>query len=246
MSPSRQVRNTLAPLTGRRVVITRPEADAASLAKRLQSLGATPIVVPTIRIEYADPAALDAALATIRQYDWIIFTSRHGVEAVFRRTGKIDGPRVAAIGPSTAAELERHGLQPDAVPAEFVAEAILEKLGDVRGKKILLPRADIARRAIADTLRERGAAVDDIAVYHTRPATDARPDLAGVDAVTFASSSSVKNFLAAGPLPRGARVVCIGPVTAATARECGLEVTEVASDYTEDGLVAALIAALGH
>ena len=228
------------------MVITRPEADAAPLASRLQSLGATPIVVPTIRIEYADPAPLDRALSTIKDYDWIIFTSRHGVAAVFRRTGTIGGPRVAAIGPATAAELERHGVRPDMIPDEFVAEAILQKLGDVAGKKILLPRADIARRAIAETLRERGAAVDDIAVYYTRPATDERPDLAGVDAVTFASSSAVKNFLAAGPMPQGARVVCIGPVTAATARECGLEVTEVASDYTEDGLVAALIAAMDH
>src|SRR5439155_19219799 len=126
-----------------------------------------------------------------------------------------------------------------------VAEAILEALGDVRGQRILLPRADIARRALADGLRERGAIVDEVATYHTLPADAERPSLGEVDAVTFTSSSTVKNFVAAGPVPRGARVVCIGPITARTARELGLEVTEVAGEYTEDGLIAALVAARG-
>jgi uroporphyrinogen III methyltransferase / synthase len=234
----------VSPLAGRRIVITRPEPDAAPLAARLEALGAVPIVVPTIRIEFADPAPLDAALSNLRAYDWIIFTSRNGVEAVFRRTQAISGPRVAAIGRATATELERRGVRPDAIPDEFVAEAILEKLGPVSGKRILLPRSEIARRAIADDLRQDGAVVDDIPVYHTLPENGKRPDLTGVDAVTFTSSSTVKNFIAAGPVPAGAKVVCIGPVTARTAREHGLEVTEVAGEYNEDGLVAALLAAL--
>jgi uroporphyrinogen-III synthase len=234
------------PLAGRRIVITRPEPDARHLADRLQALGAVPIVIPTIRIEFADPKPLDDALANIRSYDWIIFTSRHGVEAVFRRTKAIKGPRVAAIGPATAAELERHGVLPDVVPEEYVAEAVVEKLGDVQGNRILLPRADIARRALADDLRARGAMVEDLPVYRTRAAGDARPDLEGVDAVTFTSSSTVKNFVEGGPVPSGAKIICIGPITASTARECGLEVSEVAGNYTEDGLVAALLAAFGQ
>ncbi len=203
-------------------------------------------MVPTIRIEFADPVPLDAALAKIQSYDWIIFTSRNGVEAVFRRTAAIDGPRVAAIGPATAAELRGHSVEPDLMPEEHVAEALLEGLGNVRDRKILLPRADIARRALADELRQRGATVDDIIAYHTRAAGGTRPDLAGVDAVTFSSSSSVKNFVEGGPVPRSAKMVCIGPITASTARDYGLEVTEVAGDYSEDGLVAALITALGR
>ena len=246
MSRGHTIPGSAAPLAGRRVVITRAETDALPLARRLEGLGAIPLVVPAILVEYADPAPLDAALANIRDYQWIIFTSRHGVEAVFRRISAIQGPRVAAIGPTTTAELQSHGLQPDLVPDVHVAEAILEKLGDVRGSRILLPRADIARRQIADVLRERGATVDDIPVYHTGPAPGARPDLRGVDAVTFTSSSTVKNFLAAGPVPPGAKVVCIGPITAATAREYGLNVTEVAGSYTEDGIVAALLALLGR
>jgi uroporphyrinogen-III synthase len=232
-------------LEGRRIVITRAEADANRLARRLETLGAVPIVVPAIRIEWADPAPLDAALASPVNYDWVIFTSRNGVEAFFRRTNAISGARVAAIGPATAAELRAHGVEPDLIPVDHVAEAIIEALGDVSHQRILLPRADIARRTLADALRERGASVDDIAVYHTRAAGQVRPNLDGVDAVTFTSSSSVKGFLDGGPVPAGAKVVCIGPVTAGTAREHGLETIEVAGDYSEDGLVAALIAALG-
>jgi uroporphyrinogen-III synthase len=131
------------------------------------------------------------------------------------------------------------------VPDEHVAEGLIAGLGDVQGKRILLPRAKIARRMLAEDLRNRGAVVDDIPAYHTLPVEGARPDLAGVDAVTFTSSSTVRHFAQGGPVPEGARVVCIGPQTAATARDLGLTVTEVAGDYTEDGLIAALVAALG-
>lgn len=234
------------PLAGRRIVITRPESDARRLAARLEALGGEPIVAPAIRIEFADPAPLDAALARLPRYQWVIFTSRNGVEAVFRRTDRLAGPRVAAIGPATAAELRQHGVEPDLVPAEYVAEAVLEALGEVGGQRILLPRADIARGALPEGLRARGAVVDEIAVYHTRGADGPRPRLDGVDAVTFTSSSTVRSFLEAGPVPQGAKVVCIGPITAQTARESGLDVTEVAGEYTEDGLVAALVAALGR
>jgi uroporphyrinogen III methyltransferase/synthase len=233
------------PLAGRRIVITRVEADASRLARRLEDLGAVPIIVPTIRIEWADPAPLDAALAGLGSYDWVIFTSRNGVKAFFRRAKTISGTKVAAIGPATAAELRAHGTEPDLIPAEHVAEGIIDALGDVRGQKILLPRADIARRTLPDTLRERGASVDDVVVYHTRAADPVRPNLDGVDAITFASPSSVKGFLDRGPVPAGAKVVCIGPITTRTAREHGLEAIEVAGDYSEDGLIAALIAALG-
>jgi uroporphyrinogen-III synthase len=229
-------------LAGRRIVITRSEGDARSLAQRLEQLGALPIVVPVIRIEWSDPAPLDAALARIAAYDWIIFTSRNGVEAVFRRTTTITGPRIAAIGPATAAELRAHGVKPDLMPNEHLAEAVLEALGTVRGKTILLPQADIARRTLAAGLRERGGTVEEVTVYHTRAEEGPRPALDGVDAVTFTSSSTVRSFLERGPVPAGAKVVCIGPITANTARERGLQAIEVAGDYSEDGLVAALVA----
>ena len=222
--------------------MTRAEPDGRRLAERLESLGAQAVLVPSIRVEFADPGPLDTALRQLAHYHWVIFTSRNGVEAVFRRTATLQGPKVAAVGPVTAAELRRHGVEPDLIPEQHVAEGILEALGGVKGLRILLPQADIARRALVNGLCEQGALVDEVVAYHTRTERAPRPDLRQVDAVTFTSASTVRGFLEAGP--PGAAVVCIGPVTAQTAREHGLEVTEVAGDYSEDGLVAALVAAL--
>jgi uroporphyrinogen III methyltransferase / synthase len=233
-------------LSGRRIVITRPEADAHRLAERLRRLGATPIIAPAIRIHFTDPPELDRALARITAYDWVIFTSRNGVEAVFRRTSNLAGPKVAAIGPATAQALREHGITPDLMPAEYVAEAILQALGSVAGSRFLLPRADIAREALAAGLVERGAVVDEIAAYQTRHVAERPKNLSAVDAVTFTSSSTVRGFLEGGPVPEGVRIVCIGPITARTARECGLMVSAVAEEYTEDGLVAALQAAFAR
>ncbi len=233
-------------LAGRRIVITRPEADAARLADRLRALGAVPVVAPAIRIEFTDPPELDRALSDLTGYQWVVFTSRNGVEAVFRRTGSLAGPKVAAIGPATAEALREHGVAPDLVPAEYIAEAILDALGEVSGLRFLLPRADIAREALADGLRGRGAVVHEIAAYRTSPVADRSAPLGPVDAVTFTSSSTVRGFLAGGPVPAGAKVICIGPITAQTARACGLKVTAVAEQYTEDGLIDALQAAFAR
>lgn len=230
-------------LTGKRIVVTRPQPDAQRLARRLAALGAVPIVAPSISIAFTDPPELGRALRSLERYDWIVFTSKHGVEAVFRLTPSIAGPRVAAIGPATAGALRAHGVAPDVMPGEFVAEAVIEALGEVTGRRLLLPRADIARKALAEGLVARGATVDEIAAYRTVAAGGERPNLDHVDAVTFTSSSTVRGFLDGGPVPAGARVICIGPITAATAREYGLAVTEIAEQYTEDGLIAALVAA---
>jgi uroporphyrinogen-III synthase len=234
-----------APLAGRRIVITRAEQDARKLAARLEGLGAHSIVLPSIRIEFADPESLDAALAHLSDYQWIIFTSRYAVDAVLRRTPRLPGPRVAAVGRSTADALQARGITPSIVPADFVAEALLEALGDVRGARVLLPRADIGRRELPDGLRARGAQVEEIVAYRTVAVASQRPDLSGVDAITFTSSSTVRGFLESGPVPPGAKVICMGRITAQTAREAGLDVYDVAREYTEDGLVAALVAALG-
>lgn len=234
-------------------MITRPRERAQRLAERLRSLGAEPIVFPTVRIEPADPGPLEAAARSLEQYDWIVFTSANGVEAFCARlaaAGKdardLARRKVAAIGPVTAQALRQRGIEPALVPGEYVAEAILGALGEVRGLRFLLPRADIARAALATGLRERGAEVTELAAYRTVGAGAPPPDLTRADAVTFTSSSTVRHFVASGAQAGRAKVVCIGPVTAATARELGLVVHAVATTYTEDGLIEALEGALSR
>jgi uroporphyrinogen III methyltransferase/synthase len=248
----------LRPLFGKRILVTRAREQASELVALLQTLGAEPVELPVIRILPAqDTAPLDEALH--RRYDWIIFTSVNGVEAVWsrlnalRRDARAWGQtRLCAIGPATAEKLAAHGLRADLVPAEYVAEAILAEIGDVAGQRILLPRADLARAALAEGLRQKGAHVDEVTAYHTVTADTTGPQAQTVktllaegrlDAITLTSSSTVRGFaqflhsLPPGPLPA---LACIGPITARTARELGLPVTLVANEYTIKGLVLAL------
>src|SRR5689334_12810379 len=165
------------PLQGKRIVVTRPEAQAGGLAARLRELGAEPIVCPAIAIAPpADYAPLDAAIARMAEYDWLLVTSANGVRALLGRMAQLGRDaqalrdlRVGAIGPATAQALAEHGLEASFVPSAYVAEAILDQIGDVAGRRILLPRADIAREALAAGLRAKGALVDEIAAYRTVP-----------------------------------------------------------------------------
>ena len=242
-------------LAGKRILVTRPRAQAADLCAKLSAQGATPIVFPTIEIApLEDTMQLDQAIHQLAQYQWIIFTSVNGVKALWERlnlTGLKDlsgfAGRIAAIGPATASALQAHNVTVTLIPDEYVAEAIIESIGDVRGQCILLPRADIAREALALELQQRGAFVDEIAAYRTLPA---QPDpngllelQRGVDVITFTSSSTVRNFVALverDSIPSHALIACIGPITANTAHELGLRVDVQATDYTMDGLVAAI------
>ena len=243
-------------LTGKRILVTRPRAQAAVLCDKLSAQGAAPIVFPTIEIALLDDyAVLDHAIRQLAQYQWLIFTSVNGVKAFWDRLNLTGFQnllgftgRIAAIGPATASALQAHDVTITLIPDEYVAESIVENIGAVRGQHILLPRADIAREALAVELQKRGAIVDEIAAYRTLPA---QPDPDGlrelqcsVDVITFTSSSTVRNFVALvgedAILP-GAIIACIGPITADTAREFGLRVAVMAAEYTMDGLVAALV-----
>ena len=251
----------MTPLAGRRILITRPRAQAADLCARLAALGAEPIVFPTIEITpLEDTALLDRAIDQLSTYHWIIFTSVNGVAAFGDRltaAGKdaqaLNGIRVAAIGPATAKALADRGLQPRFIPDEYIAEAIVEGIGEMSGQHILLPRADIAREMLAIELERRGAVVDEITAYRTLPAAPDPTGLTelrrGVDAITFTSSSTVRNFVALagrdGHSPHTV-VACIGPITANTARELGFRVDVVATQYTTEGLVQALADHFSH
>ena len=250
------------PLFGKRVLVTRPRAQAAALA----DLGADPIEAPMIRIEPPeDEGPLEAACAAVGSFDWIVFTSVNGVDAFLGRL--LAGPRdvralgtsrLCAVGPATAARLRRHGLVVDLMPAEHRAEAAaaaLRRDHDVAGARILLPRADIARPALPDELRRTGAEVVDVAAYRTVPVTDAEGiDVARmlregrIDVVTFTSASTVRSLAArvrpatAADLLAGVVVASIGPVTAAAARRLGVDTTVMPSTFTVPALVEAIAA----
>lgn len=238
------------PLLGRRVVVTRTRAQASQLSRALRDQGAEPVEVPLIEVGPPSDggAALTAALAEVGSYDWLVLTSPNGVERTFAHlpdARALGGVRVAAIGPGTAAALARCRVVADLVPERYVAESLLEALPDGPGR-VLLSRAEEARDVLPEGLRARGWDVDVVAAYRTVPAPvddAARALVAGADTITFASSSTVTHFVAAfGAGAAPATVACIGPITAATAREAGLTVSVEASEHTIDGLVAALVA----
>lgn len=252
------------PLQGRRIVVTRAAEQAGGLVDALSDEGAEAVLVPALRFEApTDPAPLARAVASLRADPpaALAFTSANGVARLFDalRVAGLDaralGPsRVVAIGPATAESLRTRGIEPDAVPAEHVGEAVADAiaalLGDsLTGARVLIPRAEEAREALPEILRARGARVEVVAAYRTVSGVDGealRAALAeGVDAVTFASASTVKHVCdalgadAPALLGRSA-VATIGPITSEAARRRGLTVAVEAPVYTAEGLLHAL------
>jgi uroporphyrinogen-III synthase len=246
-------------LTGKRILITRPRSQLGPFIELLKEAGAIPVPFPVIEISpIEDTILLDRALKKLACYDWLVLTSVNGVDAVWQRLAACeiahlpDELQVAAIGPKTAQALRDRGVRVDFVPDEYVAEAILPGLGELRGRWVLLPRADQARRDLALAIAADGGVPHEIAAYRTIPAP-LDPDglaalQAGVDALTFTSSSTVRNFIRltreAGldpfHLPGNPIIACIGPITAASAREAGFPVDVVADEYTTGGLLKAM------
>jgi uroporphyrinogen-III synthase len=247
-------------LKTKKVLITRSRAQSTAFAAALVDAGFEPVCFPVIEIRPAeDLTALDRALAKLDCYDWVVFTSVNGVDVFFSRPSALagkevmgEGTKVAAIGPKTAAALQARGVTSDFVPEEYVAEAILPGLGDLSGRWVLLPRAEIARKSLPEAISRAGGVAHEIAVYHTLPA---EPDPIGLSAIksgvgwiTFTSPSTVQNFCAVARahdldplvLPATPKIACIGPITEQAAREEGLSVDLVAEEYTTDGLIAAL------
>lgn len=249
------------PLFGLGVVITRPERQADDLAKLLAAEGARPIAFPTIAIEPpSDWSELDAALAELESYQWLIFTSANGVHFFFERlrekggdVRRLKGIKICCIGPATAAQIESRGIRVDLVPGEFIAEGILKSFAsmDLAGRKILIPRAEKARDVLPQGLRRQGAEVDVAVTYRTMNSGRKKEELqrfidAGeVDVITFTSSSTVTNFVeimgADYVLPPSIKIACIGPVTAATAKKAGFSIDIEQEQYTMDDLVQSLV-----
>ena len=249
-------------LFGRCVINTRSADQAPELSARLTNLGATVLEAPTIETKPPeDWSAVDRALGALDTYGWLILTSRNGVDAMidrFRRLGldarALGGTRIAAIGPGTASSLREHFLTPDLVPDEFVAESLaaaLQKCDTLAGTRILLLRADIARKTLPDQLTEAGAQCDDLVVYRTvcpaelPPGAIAALNQRDIDWITFTSSSTVRNFLVLlGDVNRslldGVSLASIGPITSRTLRDAGLSPAVEAGEHTIDGLVEAM------
>ena len=232
------------PLAGRTIAVTRAREQASALASRLRALGAAVVEAPAIKI-----VALDGPAPDVARYDLLCLTSPNGVRLLFERLGRdaraLAGVRVAAIGPGTAAALRDHGVIADVVPERFTAEGLLDALAGDRAGRVLVARAAEARDVLPDTLRERGAEVDVVALYETvaEPLSEAQlKAVASADYVTFTSSSTVRYFLQSATLPPNARLVSIGPVTSAALRERGLEPAVEAERHDIEGLVEALVA----
>lgn len=241
------------PLLGRSVVVTRTRAQASQLSARLLSEGARAIEVPLI--EVGDPSdggtALAAAVQRLRTYEWVVVTSPNGAErflAALPDARALGDVKVAAMGPGTAGALRSGGVVADLVPARYVAEGLLEEFpAPERGEgRALLARAEVARETLPEGLSKMGWGVDVVATYRTAPTAVPAPMrevIASADAITFTSSSTVDNFVAAvGAEHAPAVVACIGPVTAQTARGHGLRVAVEAGVHTIAGLVEALAA----
>jgi uroporphyrinogen III methyltransferase/synthase len=247
------------PLFGRRVVVTRARGQAEALSGKLRALGAEVMELPTIEIRpAADYGPLDRGIAALASYDWLIFTSVNGVRYFLDRLDRsaVDlralRARICAIGPATRAAVEALHLKVDLMGREYVAEGLIEAFAghELAGKRVLLPRAAVARDLVPAELARRGARVDVVEAYRTEI-----PEQAGAlaveifgaerkpDWITFTSSSTVQNFIAAAGAAAldGVKVASIGPVTSAAARKLALQVSAEASVYTMDGLLEAIL-----
>ena len=258
---------TLQPLAGRRIIVTRPAGESKLLSSKLNALGATTIEVPTIEIaDPADSTPLEKSIRSLTKYDWIIFTSVHGV----RFFGKymtnmgisieiLNRLKIAAIGSATAKALQLIGKKADFVPVAYLTERIASDLGDVKGRFILLPRANIASKNLPQLLRQRGAIVEEVEAYRTLIPRRLTPDLladvleSGIDMVAFTSPSTVHNFVQilnekkpAQSLLKKVNAACIGPVTGKAAEQLGINVSVVSHTHTTDALVEAIVNEIGN
>lgn len=254
------------PLSGWRILVSRAKKQAGALTDTLREQGAVVLEIPFIEIRPPRSyKALNDALKLVSEYEWLILTSVNGVEAFFERMKKLNVPkrtlshlRIVAIGPATKAAIEREGLKVEVTPKEYVAESVVEVLnGKVRDKRVLLCRAKIARDVIPRELKKMGAYVDVVEAYETVIPQSSRVKLRAVlrdarkrpHAITFTSSSTVKNYVSLlgirsgkSKLVAGVLNASIGPVTSNTLRQHELSVDLQAQTYTIPGLVEAIVA----
>ncbi|MEW9670823.1 uroporphyrinogen-III synthase [Ammoniphilus sp. 3BR4] len=249
------------PLQGKTVLVTRSRAQASDLSAKIEQYGGKVIELPVIKfIQPKDPQPLEQAISNIRQFDWILLTSTNGVQFFGEKLKQFDltysqlPSKIGVVGPRTAEVLKEWGREADLVALDFKAEGLLAALEGILkpGESFLLPRANIARALLAEELAARGMRVTDVTAYETVISTEGAEAVINgfkakqIDIVTFTSSSTVRNFCqvlqqeAKDKLLANVKIACIGPITAKTAVDLGLEVDIVAKEYTIEGLVQAL------
>ncbi|MCS6857141.1 MAG: uroporphyrinogen-III synthase [Sandaracinaceae bacterium] len=259
------------PLSSARVLVLRPEGQSEEIASLLREHGATPLVHPILRIlPPTDPSPLREALLQLHSFDWVIFTSANGVDFTLRMleelgkgTSALEKVRVCAIGPATAKRLCSRGIHPDLVPKEFrgeaVAEALLERMPNPQGQRVLIPRAERAREVLPSLLSENGVSVTVVAAYRTEgpnPQSSSRITQLihnrEVDIILLTSPSTAEQLIQIlshhhGQYPNPSTllshliIASIGPVTTSAAIALGIRVDVTATTYTSQGLVDAIV-----
>ena len=254
------------PLMGRSVLVTRTREQAHSLVEPLESLGAEVLAMPVLEtVDPEDWSPVDAAIASIGSFDWIVFTSTNGVDRFLHRFREIHGSFddlastcMAAVGSATAHRMRAEGFPPVLVPDDYRAEGLVaafEALGAEKCHRVLIPRAEEARDVFPDALRSMGCDVEVVVVYRTMPAVPdpevlARLHAGSVDVGTFTSGAIASAFLdavtAAGldgrEVMRGMVVASIGPITTEALSRLGIQVDAEAVESTMDALVEAVVA----
>ncbi|MCQ4088182.1 uroporphyrinogen-III C-methyltransferase [Saccharibacillus sp. JS10] len=256
------------PLFGRRILVTRSRSQASQLVDRIEEMGGEPYEFPVIETvmpqDEQQIQSIRQTFAHLEQYDWLFFTSVNGVEYFFRHLDEkqldirvLHRAKIAAVGPATIEALRVRGIRSEAPPENFDAEGMIETFGDrlIPGQKVLLPRGDLARSWLPQTLRERGLDVTELDTYETVLTQENDEELLDllqdgkIHAITFTSSSTVRNLVAvlkrmgqtdAVQLLNTSVIACIGPQTANTAKELGLHVDLLAQEATIEGLLDVL------
>ena len=252
------------PLHGKGVVVTRAREQASGLKDTLERLGAVCYEFPTISIvPLKDYGSVQFAIEHLPTYDWVIFTSVNGVrhfwnqlDAMGKDARALGAVRVAAIGPASAEALKERGINPDFVPPKYVAESVVEGLLalGIEGKRVLIPRAKVAREVLPEELARVAKQVDVLPVYETVLTQEDGAEIVELlekgrlHYLTFSSSSTVDNFFALVPadtlrpyVGTSLKVCCIGPVTAKTLENYGFTPDIMPDDYTIPALIDALV-----
>lgn len=242
------------PARGKRIVLTGSRSINRRLRRRLDPAGAIVIECPLVRIDYQTGGdESERILASLNSYDWVFLTSVHGARGFIRAlrmrgldARALSAGRVAAIGPATARALRRGGIVADVTARTHTAAALAAEPGaSVAGRRVLIPCGNLARAVLADALAARGALVDRFTVYRNEPAavpSGVRSELRrGFDLAVLCSPSAMQRFQELEVSARSVPVACIGPTTAAAARDAGLHVVVEPAAHTAEGLARSII-----